>query len=155
MQEAPLEWITTIGESVAHKVAKYLFLVLAIVMLIFAFAFMTIIPLFVMVVLIILFIVFVAYAYVEYAFTLIDDDMRIAVVYNRSRRKLKWEFTLGQVERMVRRIDDYSDPKFLCSPRSDQELYTIIIHEGEERISLVIEPPEEFLTIMRRRRILS
>ncbi len=155
MQEAPLEWITTIGESAAHKVAKYLFLVLAIVMLFFTFAFMTILPLFVMAVLIILFIVFIAYAYVEYAFTLVDDDMRIAVVYNRSRRKLKWEFTLGQVERMVRRVDDYSNPIFLCPRYGEEEQYTIIIHEGEERISLVIEPPAEFVKIMRRRRILS
>ncbi len=154
MQEAPVEWITTIGESVAHKVAKYLFLALAIVMLFFAFAYLSILPLFVMVVLIILFIVFIAYAYVEYAFTLVDDDMRIAVVYNRSRRKLKWEFTLGQVERMVPRVDDYSNPKFLCPRNGEPGQYTIIIHEGEERTSLVIEPPEEFVAIMRRRRIL-
>ncbi len=154
MKEDYVEWFTTIGESIAHKIAKYLFLILGIVTLLYAFLFMQLLPLIFTASLIVLFVVFYLFGFVEYSFILVDEDMRIAVVYNKNRRKLKYQFSLNQVERMVPRIEDYSDPKYLCNPRDGEEQYTMVIHEQDERISLVIEAPEEFLDIMRRRRVL-
>ncbi len=154
MNDISIEWFTPVGESTGHKVVKFLFLILAIAMLVVTVAYLSLIPLIIAGGLFALFIIFYLYGYVEYSFILIDDDLRIAIVYNRNRRRLKWQFSLSKVDRMVNRIEEHLEPTYLCRPDDGQEHYTMVVNLTEERTAFVMEAPEEFLNVMRRRRLL-
>ncbi len=155
MNDALVEWITTIGEKAAHKFARFAFLVLAILFFISTLITGIWLLLVVMVLCIILCVIMWYRAYLEYSFILVGDDMRIAVVYNLKRRKLKIEFSLNNVERMVHRVEDYDNPTFLCDPGSEGDKYSLVYHDKDERNTIILEDPDpEFLKIMQRRRIL-
>ncbi len=75
--------------------------------------------------------------------------MQISVIYNHNRRKKMMEFSLGEVERMVHRVENYGGgTQYLCRPNDDEDKYTLVVHQKDLRKSLIIEPPQEFVDFM-------
>ncbi len=155
MNEKPIEWFTTVGENIIHRIFKFFFLIAAAISFIVTFMVASLLPLIPLALFAVLFLVFYLYGFVEYSFILVGDDMRVSTVYNNNRRKLKLEFTLNQVERIEQGISPYAiEPVWLCAKNGPEEKYTMLLHMKDERKTLIFEADPEFLEVMKRRRLL-
>ncbi len=154
MNEKPIEWFTTLGEGILHRIAFWVCLVAMIVAFFFAFLTLAALLLIPAGVFTVLFLLLFFFRYKEYAFVLIGDDMRVSTVYNKNRRRKKMEFSLSQVERMERGVSSYGKMVYLCRRRHKENLYTVIVHQGQDRTALVMEPDPEFVELMKRKRLL-
>ncbi len=154
MNEKPIEWFTTLGESVPHGIVRWLCLVFALLSAVFAFLMLQVMLLIPAGIFIVLFVVLHFFRYVEYAFIVVGDDMRISTVYNKNRRRKKMEFSLSHVERMRQGVVPDGKAVYLCKRRSKNTLYTLTLHQDGERTALVLEPDPAFLDLMKRRRLL-
>lgn len=152
MNEKPLEWMIDCGESMGHKTGRIASLAAAIMLFLF---FSMTGQLFALIGLIIFGILFAwlqTRAYVEYEFCYFSDDVDIAAIYNRARRKKKMSFTLADVEYMVKKVEKQENTKYFCNKDAMGNLYTIVLNQDGKRTAVVLEADPAFVKIMEMRR---
>ena len=151
MNEKPMEWMTVCGEGTAHKIGRIASLAVAIICfflmilsgqtlimvgtLVFAglFAWMQ------------------THSFVEYEFCYFADEVDVAVIYNRARRKRKMRFGLEEVEYMVKRLESLDVMKYFC-PKGVEGIYTLVLNQDGKRTGLVMEADPEFVKVMEMKR---
>ncbi len=151
MNDVSIEWISPVGESTRHKTWKWLFLIIAVAAVVYSAIFWIIFLLIVAAGFFVLFIFFMFFAYKDFAFVLIDTDMRIARVYNRTRRKPMLQFDLKEVNSMVHGVEPEDKLIYYCNPKGDGDKYTLTVTRGIETKYIVIEPEPEFVDLMDRK----
>ncbi|MCD8300086.1 MAG: hypothetical protein LUC41_02760 [Clostridiales bacterium] len=153
MNEKPIEWISTVGEFIGHKICRFACLVLMIVSAVLFFLSMTLLPMFAAIVFLFLFIFLHLRNYLEYEFMYISGELRITTIYNQRRRKKKAVIPLDKIERMTKRINDADRPEYLCPRAESDGIYALSYNSGEEgRRIIVIEADPEFVKLMQMRR---
>lgn len=103
MNEKPLEWMTVCGESLLHKIVRIGLLVIAFIL----FFLMLMSGATIAVIGVVIFAgasgLMQMYANVEYEFCYFGDEVDVAAIYNKARRKKKFNFSLNDVEYMVKK----------------------------------------------------
>ncbi len=152
MNTKPLEWMAVCGESMGHKIARVGSLIIAIL----AFLFMMTTGLKVAVVGVIIFAALSGWlqmrAYVEYEYCYFSDEVDVAVIYNRARRKKKMSFSISDVEYMVKKIEKQENTKFFCKKEDVGNTYTLLLNQNGKRTAVVMEADPEFVKAMEMKR---
>lgn len=152
MNEKPLEWMIDCGESMGHKIGRIASLAAAIVLFLFFSMTGQLFALIGLVIFGILFAWLQMHAYVEYEFCYFSDEVDVAVIYNRARRKKKMRFTLADVEYMVKKVEKQENTKYFCNKDNLGSLYTIVLNQDGKRTAVVMEAEPEFVKVMEMRR---
>ena len=152
MNEKPLEWMIDCGESMGHKIGRVASLAAAIMLFLFFFMTGQLFALIGLVIFGILFAWLQTHAYVEYEFCYFSDEVDVAVIYNRARRKKKMRFTLAEVEYMVKKVEKQENTKYFCNKDNLGSLYTIVLNQDGKRTAVVTEAEPEFVKVMEMRR---
>lgn len=151
MNEKPLEWMAVCGESMGHKLGRYVTLMLAVVcfLMILPFSWIGLIG---AVVFAVLYAWMQRHAYVEYEYNYFSEDMEISAIYNRARRKRKMRFTLSDAEYMVKKIEPHEVTKYFCNKNDEGSLYTLVVNQDGKRTAVVMEAIPEFVKVLEMKR---
>lgn len=152
MNEKPLEWMAECGESSGHRIGRVIALGAAAAMFVF---FILTFQLFAMIGTVIfggLYAWLHIHAFVEYEFCYFSDEVDVAVIYNRARRKKKMNFQIGDVEYMVKKVEPQETTKYFCDKKNVSSIYTLVLNQNGKRMAVVMEAAPEFIKAMEMRR---
>jgi hypothetical protein len=152
MNEKPLEWMAECGEGGGHKAGRMA--ALAAVVALFVFFLLTgqFVVFLVALVFVGLFAWLQMHAFVEYEFCYFDDEMDVAAIYNRARRKKKMTIRLADVEYMVKKEEPQEVTKYFCNRGNLGSIYTLVANIEGKRTGIVLEADPEFVKIMEMKR---
>lgn len=152
MNEKPLEWMAVCGEGKGHKILRIGALVIA--FLIFVFMIMTGAAIGIVGVIVFAGIsgLLQMHAYVEYEFCYFGDEVDVAAIYNKARRKKKMSFSIADVEYMVKKLEKQETTKFFCKKEDNGSVYTMVVNQNGKRTAVVLEADPEFVKAMEMRR---
>ena len=92
---------------------------------------------------------------VEYEYTVLNHDMDVDAIYNRTKRKRQLSFDLQKAEiiapKTSPRLNSYRPEKVydFSSREDDNKAYTIIMSMDAKLVSIIIEPDEGLLNHIR------
>lgn len=152
MNEKPMEWMAVCGESLGHKILRIGSLIIAVLM----FLYMMLTGVTVAVVGVLVFAALSAWlqmhAFVEYEYCYFGDEVDVAVIYNRARRKKKMSFSIADVEYMVKKIEPQDTTKYFCNKADQGSIYTLVLNQNGKRTAVVMEANPEFVKVMEMKR---
>ncbi len=152
MNEKPLEWMVEYGESIGHKIGRIASLAAAIMLFLL---FLMSGQLFMLIGLVIFGVLFAwlqIHAFVEYEFCYFSDEVDVAAIYNRARRKKKMHFRLADVEYMVKKIETGEVTKYFCDKSNVGGIYTLMMNLDNKRTAVVMEADPAFVKAMEMKR---
>ncbi|MCD8148117.1 MAG: hypothetical protein LUE92_00825 [Clostridiales bacterium] len=149
----PIEWITEIGESLGHKMARFFCLAAAVALIIVFLGAPYLALIIAGVVFLLLFFVLNLRAFVEYDFMYFAEELRIVVIYNQRRRKKKMVIKLSDMQYMVKKIEPGSDTIYCCARRDEGNTYTLACNQEGRRMNLVLQPDPAFVEELQHRRL--
>ena len=148
MLERPLEWMVDCGESTGHKVGRVASLAAAMVLFLFFLLSFQTFAIIGAVIFGILFAWMQSHANVEYEYCYFDGDVDVAAIYNRSSRKKKMNFTINDIEYIVKKIEKQEVTKYFCNRANLGSIYTIVMNKNGKRTAIVTELVPEFVKVL-------
>ena len=152
MNEKPLEWISVYGEGTGHKVGRISSLAATIVVFLFSFLTFRLVFFIVAVALGVLYAWLQMHAFTEYEFCYFDDEIDVAAIYNRARRKKKLSFRMENVDYMVKKVDPQQVTKYFANTGNMGNIYTMVVNLEGKRTAIVMESDPDFTKVMEMKR---
>ncbi len=152
MNEKPLEWISVYGESMGHKVGRICALAAAVVVFVFSFLTLQLVMFIVAVAFGVLFAWLQMHAFTEYEFCYFSDEIDVAAIYNRARRKKKMSFRMENIEYMVKKVEPQQVTRYYGDKNNMGSIYTLVVNQDGKRTAIVMESDPEFTKVMEMKR---
>lgn len=152
MNEKPLEWISVYGEGTGHKIGRISSLAAAIVIFVFSFLTLQLVMFIVAVAFGALYAWLQMHAFTEYEFCYFDDEIDVAAIYNRARRKKKMSFRAENIDYMVKKVEPQQVTKYFADTANMGNIYTLVANLDGKRTAIVMESDPEFTKIMEMKR---
>lgn len=152
MNEKPMEWMAVYGESILHRMGRILALAAAVAAFLFFILTGLLAAMIAAAVLALIFLWLQLHAFTEYEFCYFADEIDVAAIYNRARRKKKMTIRLEDVEYMVKKEDPQESTKYFCNKNNLGSIYTLVVNDQGKRTGIVMEAEPEFVKIMEMKR---
>jgi hypothetical protein len=152
MNEKRLEWMSVCEESIGHRFGRVAALAAVIILAVWTFMTMSLIFIVLTVVSGGLYYWLQLGRYLEYEYCYFSDDMEIALIYNKARRKKKMSLTLQEVEYVVKGVEKKEITRYFCNQNKVNDLYTLVLNKEGKRTAVVMEPCPEFLEVLQMKR---
>lgn len=151
MKEKAIEWDIRVPESVGHKMIRIAFLLMATVILVVYT--MTGFPLGLPGVVICSCISgwMQMNANVEYVCYYFNEVLEITPLYNRTRHGKKLTFSINDILYLTEGIEQQESAKYFCKKKGAENVYTLLIQQGEQQMAFVLEMEPDFVDMMQER----
>lgn len=149
MNERTLEWMAVCGESIGHKIGRSLAIAATVICLLWTFLTFQIVFMIATVLFGVLSYWLNTHSYIEYEYSFFSDELEIAAIYNKARRKQKMTCKLSEVEYAVKGIDKKENVKYFCNQKNVDDIYTLVLNQEGKRTSVVVEQQPEFIQILK------
>ena len=135
-----------------HKIGRISSLAAAIVVFVLSFLTLQLVFFIVAVVLGALYAWLQMHAFVEYEFCYFDDEIDVAAIYNRARRKKKLSFRMENIDYMVKKVEPQQVTRYFANTANMGNIYTLVANLDGKRTAIVMESDPGFTKILEMKR---